>query len=702
MKIVNTIYAIFLFTAILATYVIDSKVAYLSKVGYFNISVILIFFLNSKFKFLKKFDTAFNFPIFISIIFSGAILVQDLSHITNTEMPKMKNLLMVVYFLYTCFILFIASKKNFKTGFIFPITIFLFTSFPFQWAYSYSLSGYSALFAYSLYSLKFTLENERNNSSSNKVLARFLIFSMVGLLLFRAIVSNNLLLTMPASYRYASGILFMGVLIFSYSKLRIFKYFSVIILFEIVILFLSSLFTMSKEFTMKNFLNKKLSLFSINANDISFFFLIVLSFLMAYLIISFGKKSLKQIFLSATFISVIVYLLIFMISRTSLLVAALGFIFLIVNTSTLRKKFFQKKVLYKFLFVIPFIFLIIFLLSKSDEILNTDSFLARLGLWNLSIRKILQAPILGHGADNYLYLGVSDIHMYSFYGYTILRDQLRFSGSFLPTHNTPLAFLYENGALFFALLTIMHLLIFRKRKIKSIKTTTFIFYSGLTALIVSHVYGIMNYSFMILHIWIIYCGVLGFLIPSHGENIFSRPLKSISQNNSFIEMRKYWGKIFPILGQVLLIVLVGYFLIFSYFFSELLRNVEPQLKYNTLRNFRIEENNLPDDLALQKAFVWAGLLKNISLEKDPQVLELYAEINKALYIKTKKSEYQDNQFKALEKCRILNPEQLSCHKLLLQLYPDRISDAEKKSIEDYIKKFDLFHVMEIEKTFQIR
>jgi O-antigen ligase len=558
--------------------------------------------------------------------FAVLLVISGITFSIDTEIPRYKNFLRAVLYLYTI-LLTTKPSGQLKTESLYLFTMLIFSSFQFQWAYTIGELKSLPLF---ILSGVIVYDTSVRREKNIPIYILLLLFLIPVILLVSNIVNRNML------HGFEEFFIIVAALSAFYTVFHRVKEDHFLFLINVFTFLYSLYFVVTMAIKIVTdadynlFIDKPSFIGGVNVNDISGYYILVLPFVLAF----FGNS---VRFASLNLASVL-FILAAVKSRFPIIVCAV-IILLYVSFGTenfIRKN--RKKILFG-IFAIALFFLSVFSFfysNKLEYLTSRDSLDTRGDMWIFAWNAICENLLFGTGVNNNIPLLVID-RSFNIDAIPMLADVFEEGGRFTHAHSTFLQ-LWLNGGILYVIFYFTFTLFALYRGFKN-KQNKIVFASFLavTAFLLEGLlnYHLMSHSFLLI-LW------MAFAVIFKNSNI----LPEFKQNKSAPAMAFLFFTITISLTAVLAI------------HAAAMNHIRTIRGWDNYDNLILQGNMTPQSVGnLDAAEKLSGSLYNSSLP-ERKFCQQYAEIKYYRYTIDKTPENLTSAHSAYTNCldsRFKNP-----------------------------------------------
>jgi len=631
-------------------------------------------------------------PSFFQLVLVAFALVSSvhaISHIVDTEIPRLKTLFRGIYAVYLIVVTSPLCRRSGRVN-LTVVTVLLFSSFLLNWMF---IVGSVRTIPMALLLAFVWLDDPATPPKWNLSRIKsdpflWLILLAVFALFVSNVYNRNHLNGVEGLARLASGVfLFLLVRRDPDSQVSsiVIRALLALAALHILLIVTSIFFLLQQDPGYSILVTKKSALAGVNVNDISGYLITLFPLILGALFARKETGLTRGIGLGFLFLGAFLLLLIVK-SRAAwpiMFLSMLMFGYLVSRFNRLHSIFHRQSLRW----IIPAAFLLIIVVtitfaSKAREIAYLADFGTleiRFDLWRVALRAIYESPIFGIGSENYVRLSsqrITDDQDLDSFG--TLADFLRHSGAYLHCHNLFLQ-LWLDGGIFY-LIAVAGLFLFGIYGAITGKKTREDFGLRIAAaisLIAILLQGFLNYHFMNIPTWLTTWLLLGI----------------VARNGHTIEEGRMMPTVWLVGGCVLSVFLAIHLLVLSWR-GDAIRFVRDALFKNAQDAYVLESEGKISAEMLRAAVVPAENAANL-YSRNAELNQLAGEIRLLSFKKTTEKTDLTQARKHYDLCFESAPWSAFCAERLADIL--RLQKAPEQEYKPFLEKaaqldpFDLLH-----------
>ncbi|MCE9598326.1 MAG: O-antigen ligase family protein [Spirochaetia bacterium] len=600
------------------------------------------------------------------IAFALVSTVHAISHIVDTEIPRLKFFFRL---LYGCYLIYVSSpwaRRISRIGLI-TTTVLIFSSFLFNWTFIVGLIRSIPLLLVLLF---FWLGTSRPILPWRDLRRDpfFLLISVALLSLVAANVWNaNLLNGFEGVVRFLIGALVFSLIRNSNEEgagSRVVRSLLIVAALHVLIFLVSVVIAASVDGSLSVFVSKRSHFAGVNVNDISGYLITVFPLIMSVMFVNGKDARKRQVALAILFFGCL-FLLLVVKSRSAWPIMGLSIAFVAYFMSRWSRsgpEAFQRALRWIIpgAFVLGLIMLILVLYRAPDLAYLADfkTLEIRFDLWRLAMRALSEAPIFGSGSENYSVLSAQKIlSSADLNSFAALGAFFRESGAYIHCHNLILQLWLDGGLVY--MLGLVGLILFGiyMGMSRSHESPDFIIHIAASiTLIAILLQGFLNYHFMNHPTWLTTWILLGIVSRRKDGDVKPEPE----------------GREWPFAGAQVSAAFVGILFIALHLFvlrnrGEALRIVLPELFKNSQDSYLLIGDKKPQSLSRAQAALVPALITTRIYARDSQTNQFAGELYFFMYERDGSPASLSGAKEYYSRCTRLAPESAFCARRLSEI-----------------------------------
>jgi len=387
-------------------------------------------------------------------LFAMVSMIHAISHIVDTEIPRLKAIYRLIYAL---FLIFITSPlaARFSRLHLLIGTVLLFCSFLFTWMFIVGSVRSIPVVLLVVYGWLELGNGEFNWRKLSGDIFLILIAVSLAALAVSNVYNRNHLNGAEAIFRFGGGaLLFLLVRREKDAKTAHIVTVSLLVIaaVHILLIFFSIFFLAMNDPDYSVISTKKSSLAGVNVNDISGYLIILFPLVLGAVFNQKEIKTRRTIVLALLFLSGF-FLLLILKSRAAwpiMFFSCALFIYLLKRYNTLKSDHYRKILIWLIAGTFALLALLtVIIVLKAQEIKYLTSFSTldlRFDLWRLAARTLAESPVFGIGSENYVRLSSQSVtDPLDLASFSDLAEFFRQSGAFIHCHNLFLQLWLDGG-----------------------------------------------------------------------------------------------------------------------------------------------------------------------------------------------------------------------------------------------------------------